>query len=467
MVFSSPIFLFYFLPVVLLAYYLLRKHIVLQNLILFASSLLFYFWGEKQYVIIVLFSIAVNYGFGYLISLSKNDIRKAWILGIGIVTNLSMLLYFKYFDFFLSTLLHRPNTHSVHLPLGVSFFTFHGLTYIIDIYRKDAVAAKSPMNVGLYILFFPQLIAGPIVRYRDIDQQLNHREVTNAKVYEGVRRFIIGFAKKICIANTLGSVADAIYQLPNSDLSTSLAWLASLCYTLQIYFDFSGYSDMAIGLAKLFGFEFVENFNFPYAARSIQEFWRKWHISLSTFFRDYVYIPLGGNRKGPTRVYLNLLIVFSLTGLWHGASWNYIIWGMIHGCFLLFERLGFSKVLDRLPKWVGHVYTIFVVMIAWVLFRIESLHRAKEILYKLFFIDRSSSHAFTPAYYLHNDVIVMMVLGILLSFPIQKLAEKRFPVQTSHIGKKLVMDGFYILLFLFSLSILSASTYNPFIYFRF
>ncbi len=467
MVFSSPIFLFYFLPFILLLYYFVRGNIGLQNIVLFFSSLLFYFWGEKQYVVLVLFSIAVNYVYGYLISLSTHEIRKAWILGIGIVTNLSLLLYFKYFDFFLSTLLHEPIRHTVHLPLGISFFTFHGLTYIIDIYRKDAVAAKSPMNVGLYILFFPQLIAGPIVRYRDIDQQLNHREVSNAKLYEGIRRFIIGFAKKICIANTLGSVADAIYQLPNQDMSPALAWLASLCYTLQIYFDFSGYSDMAIGLAKLFGFEFVENFNFPYAARSLQEFWRKWHISLSTFFRDYVYIPLGGNRKGPYRVYLNLLIVFFLTGLWHGASWNYIIWGMMHGCFLLIERLGFTKILDRLPRWFGHVYTLFVVMVAWVLFRIESVHKAKEILYKMFFIDRSYSHAFTPAYYLRNDVVVMLVLGIILSFPIQKLAVNHFNVQTSHPAKKILMDGFYILLFLLSLSILSASTYNPFIYFRF
>ncbi|GBL34563.1 probable alginate O-acetylase AlgI [Filimonas sp.] len=467
MVFSSPIFLFYFLPVVLLLYYFVRGNIGLQNIVLFFSSLLFYFWGEKQYVVLVLFSIAVNYGFGYLISLSPNETRKAWILGIGIVTNLSLLLYYKYFDFLVAAFLQTHIKHSVHLPLGVSFFTFHGLTYIIDIYRKEAVAAKSPMNVGLYILFFPQLIAGPIVRYKDIDQQLNHREVNNAKRYEGIRRFIIGFAKKICIANTLGSVADAIYQLPNQDISPALAWLASLCYTLQIYFDFSGYSDMAIGLAKLFGFEFVENFNFPYAARSLQEFWRKWHISLSTFFRDYVYIPLGGNRKGPFRVYLNLMIVFFLTGLWHGASWNYILWGMLHGSFLLIERLGWGKLLERFPKWLGHAYTLFIVMIAWVLFRIEDLSKATDILKKLFFIDRTSREVFTPAYYLRTDVIFMLVIGIILSFPVKKLAINLLPVSTANPYKKLGMDGFYILLFLLSLSIMSAATYNPFIYFRF
>jgi len=452
---------------VLLLYYLVRGNIYLQNIILFFSSLLFYFWGEKQYVILVLFSMAINYGFGYFISETNSQLRKNWILGIGIVSNLSILLYYKYFDFLFSAFTHTPIQHSIHLPLGVSFFTFHGLTYIIDIYRRDATAAKNPLNVGLYILFFPQLIAGPIVRYKDIDTQLNARTVTNEKLYEGIRRFIIGFAKKICIANTLGSIADAIYQLPSSDMSPSLAWLASLCYTLQIYFDFSGYSDMAIGLAKLFGFEFVENFNFPYAARSIQDFWRRWHISLSTFFRDYVYIPLGGNRKGPFRVYLNLLLVFFLTGLWHGASWNYILWGLFHGSFLLLERFGLSKLLEKIPKVVGHVYTIFVVMIGWVLFRIEDLDKAGEILRKLFFIDRSSRNVYTPAYYLRNDVIFMLLIGIVLSFPIQKLFVRSLPVYTLNPFKKLLIDGFYFAIFLISLSILSASTYNPFIYFRF
>lgn len=467
MVFSSPIFLFYFLPFVLLLYYFVRGNIGRQNIVLFFSSLLFYFWGEKQYVILVLFSIAVNYAFGHFISSSANERKKLWILGIGIVTNLSLLLYYKYFDFLISAFFQTPIQHSVHLPLGVSFFTFHGLTYIIDIYRKDAIAAKSPMNVGLYILFFPQLIAGPIVRYKDIDEQLNERQITNEKRYEGIRRFIIGFAKKICIANSMGAVADAIYELPAHDVSPALAWLAILCYTLQIYFDFSGYSDMAIGLAKLFGFEFVENFNFPYAARSIQEFWRKWHISLSNFFRDYVYIPLGGNRKGTVRIYLNLLLVFFLTGLWHGASWNYILWGMLHGFFLLIERIGWGKCLEKLPRIVGHIYTLFVVMIAWVFFRIEDLGEANTIVQKLLFINRESSGVFSPAYYLRTDVLLMLILGILLSFPIQKIRQSFWPLSTKKPYKKLCMDMFYILLFLYSLSIMSASTYNPFIYFRF
>ncbi|HOZ51076.1 MAG TPA: MBOAT family O-acyltransferase [Chitinophagaceae bacterium] len=467
MVFSSPIFLFYFLPSILLIYALVRGNINLQNIVLFFSSLLFYFWGEKQFAILVLFSITINYLFGYFISKTERDILKKWILGIGILSNLSLLLYFKYFNFLVSIIFNIPIENSVHLPLGVSFFTFHGLTYIIDIYRKDAIAAKSPLNVGLYILFFPQLIAGPIVRYKDIDQQLNARDHTTEKFYEGIRRFIIGLGKKIIIANSLGSIADTIYQLPSHDISPAIAWLATICYTLQIYFDFSGYSDMAIGLAKLFGFEFVENFNFPYASQSIQDFWRRWHISLSTFFRDYVYIPLGGNRKGPFRVYLNLLIVFFLTGLWHGASWNYIIWGLFHGTFLLVERLGFSTFLNKIPRFARHLYTLFVVMIGWVFFRLENLHQALDVLKKLFFINTQSTGIYTLKLYLRPDIIVALVLGILLSFPIQKFGKNILPINTSNVYKRILLDCFYIFVFLMSLSILSASTYNPFIYFRF
>jgi alginate O-acetyltransferase complex protein AlgI len=451
MVFSSPVFLFYFLPAVLLIYALVRGNTNLQNIVLFFSSLLFYFWGEKQYAILVLFSILINYSFGFLISKFETLHLKKWILVTGILANLSILIYYKYFNFIVSVIFNTSIEH----------------TYIIDIYRKDAVAARSPLNVGLYILFFPQLIAGPIVRYKDIDKQLNFRTITNEKLYEGVRRFILGFAKKILIANTMGGVADSIYHLPTSDVSGAIVWLSCICYALQIYFDFSGYSDMAIGLAKIFGFEFVENFNFPYSAQSIQEFWRKWHMSLSTFFRDYVYIPLGGNRKGPFRMILNLIIVFFLTGLWHGASWNYIIWGLFHGYFLLVERAGLSTILEKFPKIFRHLYTLFVVTIGWVLFRIEDMNQAAGVFRKLFFLDRVSSGIYSVGYFIRPDILFILICGLIFSFPIHQYLKNFIPLHAAKPITKLMIDGCYLLLFLICLSVLSASTYNPFIYFRF
>jgi alginate O-acetyltransferase complex protein AlgI len=469
MVFSSPIFLFYFLPIVLLLYFCTKGHIYLQNIILAFCSFVFYFWGEKEFSILVLLSIGINYSTGLLIYEIEHPQIKRIVLFVGVCINLSILIYYKYFNFFIHELLMsfselKPliTEQHIHLPLGISFFTFHGLTYITDIYRGDARASKSPLNVGLYTLFFPQLIAGPIVRYKDIEKQLEDRSVTSGKLNDGVKRFIIGLAKKVLIANTLGKITDDIYLLDSIHQSNGLAWLAIVCYALQIYYDFSGYSDMAIGLAKIFGFDFIENFNFPYSASSLQDFWRRWHISLSTFFRDYVYKPLGGNRAGKARTYFNLIIVFFLTGLWHGASWNFILWGLWHGLFLLIERMGFRNLLNKIPGFVGHVYTIFIVLIGWVFFRMEHLTDIKFQLKKLFFINTADSGLYNIRYFIGGDVLIILCLAILFTFPVfQRI--KYSPAR----NLKWMTNLLYLVLFILSLCFLSNATHNPFIYYRF
>ena len=471
MVFSSAIFLFYFLPIIFIFYFLTQGKLVLQNIVLFFASCVFYFWGEKQYTVLVLASVLFNYVMGVVVDRSRVPF-KTFALALAIGVNLAILFWYKYLGFFINTLggfasaAWHDRARGIHLPLGISFFTFHGLTYLIDIYRKDAKVSYNPLNVGLYTLFFPQLVAGPLVRYKDIDQQLRKRTVTGERLYEGSRRFIIGFAKKLLIANTAGEIADSIYGLPPHYLHASILWLAALSYALQIYFDFSGYSDMAIGLAKLFGFDFLENFNFPYAASSIKDFWRRWHISLSTFFRDYVYIPLGGNKKGKFRTYLNLLIVFFLTGIWHGASWNFVLWGLFHGAFLIVERIGFGNVLERLPRLLRHGYTLFVVLVGWVLFRIEDFGLLKMMLAKMFVFDATvNAQIYSVAYFLNNYDIFILIAGVFFSWP----WFGKGPATPRRYGMawKLGADLSYLLLFLVSLTVMSSSTFNPFIYFRF
>ena len=473
MVFSSAIFLFYFLPVVLIIYFLFRKQIVMQNFILFAASLIFYFWGEKQYTVLVLASILFNYIMGLAIDKQPQPYKKI-ALGLAVSANLAMLFYYKYLGFVLQNIgLFTGDHHladealQMHLPLGISFFTFHGLTYVIDIYRRDAQVSHNPLNTGLYTLFFPQLIAGPIIRYKDIDAQLDKREVTRQRIYVGIQRFIIGYAKKLLIANSAGAVADNIYAIDPVLLSPQILWLAALCYAIQIYFDFSGYSDMAIGLAKIFGFDFLENFNYPYAATSIRDFWRRWHISLSNFFRDYVYIPLGGNRKGKFRNYLNLLIVFFLTGFWHGASWNYVLWGMYHGFFLVMERIGMGKFLDRMPKLLQHIYTLFIVGIGWVFFRLEDYDTLKLILKKMFLYHRHYLPAYSMRYFLNNYSILMIIAGIVFSFPVYSYLRKKIAIPSGNPLWRAAYDVSYLFLFIMSLTVMASSTFNPFIYFRF
>jgi alginate O-acetyltransferase complex protein AlgI len=473
MVFSSPIFLFYFLPLVLVLYFIARQSIYLQNLILFISSLLFYFWGEKEYSILVLFSILINYSFGLLIQQNKKPKERKWILTLGLLINLSILIYFKYFNFITHELLVYFNLsepmddiQKIHLPLGISFFTFHGITYIVDIYRKEAEASSDLLKVSLYTLFFPQLIAGPIVRFTDIHKQLSARSLSSSQVNEGIKRFVIGLAKKVIIANSLGRISDHIFQLEIADLSTSLIWFGIIVFALQLYYDFSGYSDMAIGLAKLCGFEFKENFNFPFAARTLTDLWKRWHISLTSFFRNYVYIPLGGSQVGKGRMYFNLLFVFFLTGLWHGPSWNCILWGVCTGLFLLIEKLFLRKWIDKLPYVIANMYTFFLFITALLIFKIERGDQLADVLQKAFFLQTEYNHIYFPMYYITPDIAFVLSIAVLFAYPIHQFkyvqSIQKFALRIP-ILPQLVLLGLFIL----SLSILSSSTYNPFIYFKF
>ncbi len=380
MVFASPLFLFAFLPLVLAAYFAAPAR--LRNGVLLAASILFYVWGEGALIALVAGSVLVNWRLGIAIAAAEGAPRRRR-LAAAVATNLALLGVFKYAGFVTTNadLLLRSFTEhgitaaAIPLPLGISFFTFHAISYVVDVHKRRALPERRLPDFALYILLFPQLIAGPIIRWRDIAQQIPRREERLADFAYGVRRFVIGLGKKVLVANTLGATADQVFALPVAELTTPVAWLGLACYTLQIYFDFSGYSDMAIGLMRLFGFRVLENFNYPYVARSIREFWRRWHISLSNWFRDYVYLPLGGNRRGRARGYANLVIVFLLCGLWHGASWNFVLWGAWHGVFLVVERAGLGPVLDRRPR-IGHVYALLVVMAGWVLFRSDSLAHA-------------------------------------------------------------------------------------------
>jgi alginate O-acetyltransferase complex protein AlgI len=387
--FTEPSFLFLFLPVLLALYFLptlkgsaygKRPHAGYANVLLLAASVLFYARGGGAFTWLMLGSIAFNYVMAIAVA---RDRSRAW-LAAAIAVNLGVLAVFKYANFFaenvnaLLTAFHVGSFAVPHvlLPIGISFYTFHAISYVVDVYRGDATAQKSPVHAALYLLLFPQLIAGPIIRYREIADQLARRVVRIDDFAEGARRFIVGLGKKVLIANNVATAADGIFALAPSELTAAHAWLGIVCYTLQIYFDFSGYSDMAIGLGRMFGFRFPENFRWPYIADTVQDFWRRWHMSLSSWFRDYLYVPLGGNRASKRRMYFNLVLVFFLCGLWHGASWSFVVWGLYHGTFLVVERLGLAGVVRRFPAPVRHAYLLVVVMIGWVFFRADTLQHA-------------------------------------------------------------------------------------------
>lgn len=472
MVFSSPIFLFYFLPTLLVLYFCTPK--AFKNLILLLASLLFYAWGEGFYLLLMLISILINYVFGRLIQKRRS---KGYLI-TGVVINLGILITYKYanflvdnfnfvFDLFGSTpWLLEP----VHLPLGISFFTFQAVSYLIDIKRGEIKAQKNLISLGLYISMFPQLIAGPIVRYKTINAEIDSRTVTPTLFVSGMERFILGLAKKMLIANPLGAVVDSIFALPIETVPTHVAWFAILLYALQIYYDFSGYSDMAIGLGRMLGFRFLENFNYPYSAQSLQDFWRRWHISLSTWFRDYLYIPLGGNRGSEVRTYFNLFMVFFLCGLWHGASWNFLVWGAFHGIFLAIERAGLSSIISSLPRVLRHLYLWIVVLVSWVFFRAETLSDAMAYLQSMFsFKFFNAPFEFVDA--LNAEVLIALAFGVLLSVGgFYKELPLRGSDQTARVKphlNRVVRFGFLFVLLFLSAMQLAASTHNPFIYFRF
>ena len=483
MVFSSPIFLFGFLPIALLLYQFSARS--LKNTTLLLCSLFFYAWGEVFYLGVMIISIASNYTFGLLISKSQEtpDRQKQSKLYVsaGIAANILLLISFKYANFIadnLNAIFSIANIPSidlqpVHLPLGISFFTFQAISYIVDVYRKEAKPQKNIFDLALYISLFPQLIAGPIVRYHDVSLQITSRTRSLDLFASGVQRFIYGLAKKMLIANPLGETADSVFLLSGNDLTMPLAWIGILAYALQIFFDFSGYSDMAIGLGRMFGFRFHENFNYPYISTSLREFWRRWHISLSTWFRDYVYISLGGNRVSTFRVYINLLIVFVLTGFWHGASWNFLIWGLFHGAFLASEHAGFSKILTRCWKPIQHIYLLMVVLIGWVFFRSETLSQAVDYIMSMIDISNYPTTTFQFAQVLSYEATYAFLIGLILSTPAYPWLKKTLEGVSGESATKvaLLIDAprlalLSTLFFLCYLKIAS-STYNPFIYFRF
>lgn len=483
MVFSSILFLFLFLPFTLSSYLLVGKRY--RNILLLFASLIFYAWGEGCYLLIMLISILINYSCGLLIDKHRGTNRSRGYLIIGIVLNLGILAFFKYANFVVMNLnsilsglgigpLFLP---PVHLPIGISFFTFQALSYVIDVYRKKAPVQRNILDVGLYISLFPQLIAGPIVRFSHIAKQIVSRTTSRANFAEGIRRFLFGLAKKVLIANPLGLVTDQIYSLPTAELTSGLAWLGAVCYTIQIYFDFSGYSDMAIGLGRMFGFHFLENFNYPYICKSIREFWTRWHISMTTWFRDYLYIPMGGNRRGTLRTYFNLVTVFVLCGLWHGANWTYVIFGLYHGLFLVIERTTIGRSIDALPLPFRHLYALLIIVVGLVIFRSESITGAISYIEAMFGFADGSGVKHNTALFLTGKLKVELCMGVILSTPLYPLIIRmkeavleKYPAKLgAGLGLASNLVGFVMLAVLVYASIISlaASVYNPFIYFRF
>ena len=467
MVFSSVAFLFSFLPLVLVLYY--SVPVKCKNSVLLIFSLIFYAWGEPTYVILMIVSIILNYGYG--IWIEKADSRgqkKVAVLTSAIVVNIGLLGFFKYANFLVgamnSVLQTDFHLQPIPLPIGISFYTFHALSYLIDIYRKKERAQKNLYRLALYITFFPQLVAGPIIRYHAVAEQLGKRVFSSVQFAEGIKRFILGLSKKILLANPFGSAADTVFATPAAELSTGSAWVGIVAYTLQIYFDFSGYSDMAIGLGKMFGFEFAENFDYPYIAKSISEFWRRWHISLGSWFRDYVYIPLGGSRVARWKVYRNLLIVWALTGLWHGASWTFLAWGAYYGGLIMLEKAGLEKLLAKIYPF-NHAVVLLLVMIGWVFFRADDFGYAADFIASLF--DFRGRIFDSQALALLSMNGIYFAFAIIVAMPIYpRLQKMQFgqPIAKIRTAVVLLFDFF---LFAEVILHLINSTYNPFLYFRF
>ncbi len=433
-----------------------------KNLVLLTFSILFYTWGEPAFVLIMILSIIVNYSFGRLIDKFRN--KEKLFLWLSVAFNLGILFVFKYLCFTLNNigwLINKDfSSIKIALPIGISFFTFQAMSYVIDVYKKKVEVQKNLFNLGLYISFFPQLIAGPIVRYETIAKEIENRNENYDDFGEGTVRFIQGLAKKVIIANNVALVADAAFETPTNELSTAFAWLGAIAYTLQIYFDFSGYSDMAIGLGRMFGFHFLENFNYPYLASSITDFWRRWHISLSSWFRDYVYFPLGGSRvDSKARHIFNLFIVWLLTGIWHGANWTFISWGLFYFVLLVIEK---QTGLDKKKTWWGHIYTMFFVILAWVLFRANSISFASQYIKAMFGISVSSLYSEQIELHLY-DSWKYIVLGLIFIFPFNSIEK----LKNGKMWQQLTYSSLLLLLFLLTITFIVCDSYNPFIYFNF
>jgi alginate O-acetyltransferase complex protein AlgI len=465
MVFSEPTFLFLFLPVAVVGYLLLGREA--RNLALLALSLLFYAWGEGVYLLVLLGSIALNHLFG--LAIAARPERGRLLLALGVAANLGILGYFKYLGFFLDNLgVPGAQAMAPALPIGISFFTFQALSYLIDLQAGRIAVQRDPLRLALYISMFPQLIAGPIVRYAEVEVALVDRRTTRGDVAEGMQRFVVGLAKKALIADPLGLVADRIFAIPDAGLSPEVAWLGAIAYALQLYYDFSAYSDMAIGLGRIFGFRFPENFDHPYAARSVTEFWRRWHMTLSRWFRDYVYIPLGGNRLGAGRTYVNLSIVFLLTGFWHGAAWTFVFWGAWHGAFLILERGLLRGVLERTPAPLAHLYLLLVVVLGWIPFRADGFGQTLAF-YGAMLGGQTGPEAgaYPLERYLDGYVLLVLAVGAVLSVPVARWLRGRAQAGLGPQGVTVGVQVGVLVLFAAAVVSVGAASYSPFIYFRF
>ena len=466
MVFSTPIFMFYFLVLTLAVYYVVPRR--LRNVVVLCASLFFYWWGERAYVAIMFLSTAIDYTHGLLVERCKargNDRGAKMAVASSIVFNLALLCFFKYWDFIAGTLQSAGLTFmpvlGVHLPIGISFYTFQTMSYTIDVYRGDARCQKNIVTFGAFVTLFPQLIAGPIIKYKDLDGQLEHRDHTVEKFASGVQRFTIGACKKVLLANALGPLWDVYLATPSSQLTTLGAWLGIAAFSLQLYFDFSGYSDMAIGLGRMLGFEFLENFNYPYLSKSASEFWRRWHISLGSWFREYLYFPLGGSRVSRGRMVFNLLIVWAATGIWHGASWNFLLWGLYWFVWITLEKLWLGKALDKIPGWLAHVYGIVIAVVGWAIFAVEDFSAMGPYLAAMFGFGAGALDA-DFLYYLRN-YLPILAIAIAAATPLGKSLWRRLPERARLAAFPVLMLAGLV----FTTAYLVDGTYNPFLYFRF
>lgn len=459
MVFSSLVFLFVFLPLVLLLYFVVPFKF--KNIVLLVFSLFFYAWGEPVYIFLMLISIVVNYILGIWVEKK----RKLLILWVGIGINLLILGYYKYYGFLIELINDIFSTNllikELALPIGISFYTFQAISYLVDVHRKDTLAQRNLFNLAVFISLFPQLVAGPIVKYKEISEQIKYRKHSVDMFYDGLKIFLMGLAKKVLLANQFALLADTIFAKSDSELTFTLAWIGIIAYTLQIYFDFSGYSEMAVGLGKMFGFTFPRNFNYPYISQSVGEFWRRWHMTLGSFFREYVYIPLGGNRVSKFKLYRNLFIVWLLTGIWHGAAFTFIVWGLFYGTLIALERGPWGTILEKSPRVFRHLYVILAFVLGWVVFRAESMEHAFMYYAKMFSFDLSYVKMDLSFY--ANEYLLFLIAGVILSTPI-------YPKLMSKVNNefKIIIESCLIMvLFLVVILSLATSSYNPFIYFRF
>lgn len=474
MLFSSTTFLFAFLPLVLVTYFIVPR--AFRNAVLFLFSLVFYAWGEPVYVVLMIASTIVAYITGRFTDKEKKDgserrkgVRKLAMTG-AVVWNIGLLLFFKYTDFFINTINSISGAGiknlGLALPIGISFYSFQTLSYVIDVYRGNVKSQKNFLDLATYVALFPQLIAGPIVRYVDIAEQLKNRRESIAKFAQGVKRFCVGLGKKVILANAVGELFDTISTTPQSDMSVAGAWLGIIAFTFQIYFDFSGYSDMAIGLGKMFGFEFLENFNYPYISDSITEFWRRWHISLSSWFRDYVYIPLGGNRKGKARQCVNIMVVWFLTGFWHGANWNFMMWGVYFGIILLIEKNFLLKILKKAPKIVAHIYALILIVIGWGIFAFDDTKALITNLGNMFGANGLPLINSDTKFWLGQYAVLFVIL-IIASTPLPKKIGEKVSKSAPAVYESVWEPIMCAVLLLISTAYLAGNAFNPFLYFRF